>query len=141
MPSNCSHTVTRGYQGFSDSLLRRLEKAFPEAEFHEAYPEPCHPGCFPRGTLVDTPTGPRPIETIVPGDYITVVRPDGETAAARVQSVFVTVNTLWKVDTEDGALVTTQTQPLYLAAGETLQAGNSSRGIASCGATTQGFAP
>jgi hypothetical protein len=65
-----------------------------------------------RGTLVHTPTGPRPIETIQPGDYVTALAAGGTPGAIQVQSVFVTANRLWQVDTEDGALLTTQNQPL-----------------------------
>ncbi|MGC4001784.1 MAG: hypothetical protein QM811_00945 [Pirellulales bacterium] len=35
--------------------MAELRARFPEAEFQEVLPEPCHPGCFPRGTFVATP--------------------------------------------------------------------------------------
>jgi hypothetical protein len=41
-----------------------------------------------------------------------------------VQSVFVTDNRLWQVDTDAGSLVTTQTQPLCLATDKILQVGD-----------------
>src|SRR5919204_6606228 len=53
----------------------------------ERYP-PCHPGCFPAGTAVATPDGPRPIETIRPGDVVLHVPAAGAPAPARVASVF-----------------------------------------------------
>ena len=83
--------------------------------------EPCHPGCFPRGTLVDTPRGPQPIDSIQPGDLITAVLSTGELATVKAQFVFVTKNHIWKVDTSLGTLYTTQTQPLCPAVGETCQ--------------------
>lgn len=113
----------RGLQGFSDEKLERLTQAFPEAEVHESYPEPCHPGCFPSGTLVDTPRGPRPIDTIQPGDVVSTFVPGDLAATAIVQSVFVTENQLWNITTEKGSLVTTQTQPLCSAADRIIPAG------------------
>ncbi|MCI0360073.1 MAG: Hint domain-containing protein [Planctomycetaceae bacterium] len=49
---------------FTKVNLDEVKRAFPEAEWRESHPEPCHPGCFSRGTLVETPAGPRPIEGI-----------------------------------------------------------------------------
>jgi hypothetical protein len=100
-------------QNVSQSELSRLAKIFPEAEFREIHPVPCHPGCFPRGTLVDTPQGRRPIELLMPGDVVTTIG-GGEPFTAKIQSVFVTDNRLWQIDTEVGVLFTTQTQPLCL---------------------------
>ncbi len=91
-------------------------------------PPPCHPGCFPRGTPVLTPEGPRPIDTIRTGEVVTVVRPDGTTIPGRVQSVFVTRNRLLKVTTEGGTLFTTLTQPLCLSGGQFRPAGELTRG-------------
>jgi len=103
--------------------LVRDKRIFPEAVFQEALPEPCHPGCFPRGTLVETPQGPRAIETIHPGEMITAVGPTRELFSAAVQTVFVTDNQLWKVRTDAGLLYTTKTQPLCPENGQTRTAG------------------
>jgi hypothetical protein len=78
---------------------------------------PCHPGCFPRGTLVETPAGLRPIETIRAGEVVLGVRPDGTTAPVKVQSIFTTPNRLVKVRTDGGIVFTTETQPLCLTDG------------------------
>jgi hypothetical protein len=115
--------MTRHYQGFSEAEMQRLRKVFPEAEFREIHPEPCHPGCFPSGTLVETPTGPRRIETISIGDPLLTIRPDSQTLAVPVTSIFITRNYLWRVETDRGDLVTTETQPLCLASSEILPAG------------------
>ena len=40
-------------------------------------PPPCHPGCFPAGTLIATPDGLRRVEAIGPGDVVILVGPDG----------------------------------------------------------------
>ena len=113
----------RHYQGFSEEQLARLTRAFPEAEFRESYPEPCHPGCFPRGTLVETPLGPQAIETIEAGDELLACRASGEQIVGRVQSIFVTDNRLWEITTAGGKLLTTETQPLCLADYRTRPAG------------------
>ncbi|MDX1947532.1 MAG: Hint domain-containing protein [Pirellulaceae bacterium] len=112
------------YPGYSERLRQRLARSFPEADMHEGpLYEPCHPGCFPRGTLVETPTGPRPIEQIRPGDLLIVVRPGGEKAERPVQSVFTTTNRLWEIRTSEGTLLTTEAQPLCPTLDEAQTAG------------------
>jgi hypothetical protein len=113
----------RHFQGFSDEKLNRLSRVFPEAQLQESQPEPCHPGCFPRGTLVDTPEGNCPIERIRPGDVVLSLSRSGKSVSVKVQSVFTTENRLWKVETEEGVLFTTETQPLCLVGKRTLAAG------------------
>lgn len=106
--------------------VARVRRAFPEATFRkeERLFEPCHPGCFPAGTMVLTLAGPRRIETIQTGDLITTIDADGDATASQVQTIFVTDNQLWQIDTDDGLLITTKTQPLYVGAGETAQVGD-----------------
>lgn len=99
----------------SEAELRQLAIVFPEAEFRESLPIPCHPGCFPSGTPIETPNGLRPIDLLQPGDFVIAVRANGEMKTAQIQSVFVTTNRLWKIDTSDGSLLTTETQPLCFA--------------------------
>jgi hypothetical protein len=116
-------------RALSPSEFDRLTRAFPESEIRETLYPPCHPGCFPRGTLIDTPSGPRRIELIAPGDPVTTISSRGEPSVSQVQTVFVTENRLWKVETNDGVLFTTQTQPLCLSAdhvtpAEELQSGD-----------------
>jgi hypothetical protein len=115
--------VHRWFQSFSEEELSRLTRAFPEAQLSETHPEPCHPGCFPRGTLVETPQGHRLIETIQAGDMVTAFLKSGERLDAPVQSVFITDNRLWEVQTDEATLITTETQPLCLATDRTLGAG------------------
>jgi hypothetical protein len=106
------------YLPASQEKLARLSRTFPEATLQERHVplEPCHPGCFPRGTLVETTRGQRRIETIQPGDELIALLPSGELTTAQVQSVFVTENRLWRITTDDSVLVTTEIQPLCLAA-------------------------
>jgi hypothetical protein len=113
----------RWMEGFAESDLARVESAFPEAQIHESHPPPCHPGCFPHGTLVQTPRGPRGIETIRVGDEVVTFTADGSPAVATVDSVFVTTNRLWEVRTPRGVLLTTETQPLWLADNRTAPVG------------------
>ena len=111
--------IGRGYHTLSSEQIAGLKRVFPEAEIREfELPlEPCHPGCFPRGTLVDTPQGSRAIETIETGESLTAIDSGGQPLTVTVQSVFVTTNRLWKITTEDGSLLTTEKQPLCLADG------------------------
>lgn len=91
------------------------------------YP-PCHPGCFPAGTLVATPAGPRPIEAIRPGDAVTLIAPDGGPTSGTVDTCFQTDNRLVEVQTEAGNLLTTETQPLCLQPGGFRPAGELAAG-------------
>jgi hypothetical protein len=95
-------------------------------------PEPCHPGCFPAGTVVSVPGGTRPIERVREGDLLTTVGPDGTRSQGQVAAVFVTRNRLLEVRTEAGNLVTTETQPLALAAGGLRAAGELKAGDQIC---------
>jgi hypothetical protein len=110
----------------SSAELSQAKRVFPEARLRPRDPplEPCHPGCFPRGTLVETLQGRRLIETILPGDLLTVILPEGSSASVAVQSVFVTHNRLWQIDTSAGRLITTQIQPICVATDRTVRAGD-----------------
>lgn len=110
----------------SPGEVASLREAFPEALIRETVPEPCHPGCFPAGTLVDTPAGLRCIETVGIGELVKTYGQQPSTAV--VQGVFVTDNRLWRIDTEAGALIATQTQPLVLCDQEVVQAGKLHQG-------------
>jgi hypothetical protein len=91
-------------------------------------PPPCHPGCFPAGTLVATPGGPRPIESVRRGDVVTLLGKDGVAASGKVGSTFRTCNRLVEVRTDGGALLTTETQPLCLRDGGFRRAGELAEG-------------
>lgn len=104
-------------QSYSQAERDRLAKAFPEAELVERLAEPCHPGCFPAGTLVDSPSGPHRIEELKVGDIITTFHSNGDSSSAAIESIFTTNNRLWKVQTDLGSLLTTATQPLCMKLG------------------------
>lgn len=90
---------------------------------NEPPPPPCHPGCFPAGTLVETPNGPAPIESIGPGDEVILVAADGLPTSGPVRSVFQTPNVLVELETESARILTTQTQPFLLSDGGLRPAG------------------
>jgi hypothetical protein len=81
--------------------------------------EPCHPGCFPAGTVVATPDGPRRIETIRAGDAVLNVPASGAPTPRKVAAVFAGKARLVEVETAAGRLVTTGRQPLTVADGGT----------------------
>lgn len=97
-----------------NSSHARLSRLFPEATLSEPLYEPCHPGCFPVGTLVETLEGPRRIETIAVGDQLVSFDSEGGRTTAEVTSIFTTENWLWQVTTYLGTLVSTEAQPLYV---------------------------
>jgi hypothetical protein len=78
---------------------------------------PCHPGCFPAGTMVETPDGPRSIETVKAGDAVQTLSPNGKMVPIKVASVFVGQSLLVEIETDDGILHTTGKQPLMLTSG------------------------
>jgi hypothetical protein len=84
---------------------------------------PCHPGCFPAGTLIDVPNGSKPIERVRIGERITTIGSGGDRSEAEVTAVFATENRLFEVNTDMGKLLTTETQPLALVGGTLREAG------------------
>jgi hypothetical protein len=86
-------------------------------------PPPCHPGCFPAGTLVEVPAGTKRVEELRPGDTVTTVGADGKPGQAQVTQMFVTRNRLIEVNIDGKTLITTATQPLATADGKIRPAG------------------
>jgi hypothetical protein len=109
----------------------RVESVFPLGiKRPELRLQPCHPGCFPAGTLVETPNGLRKIETIKPDEEVFDVPTKGKPVAVKVASVFTGPSLLVEVETEAGKLVTTGKQPLLLANGDQKGAGDLVKGDA-----------
>jgi len=104
--------VSPHHSADNEAVRKLATETFPEAEIREALFEPCHPGCFPAGTVVLTHQGERAIETIGVGDLLSTVSAEVDLSPIAVQSVFVTTNRLWRIVTDDGELTTTVTQPL-----------------------------
>lgn len=78
---------------------------------------PCHPGCFPGGTLIQIPGGTQPIEGLRKGDLVITIGPDGTAGQVFVVDLFTTQNLLFEVRTDGKTLTTTKTQPLALVGG------------------------
>lgn len=95
---------------------------------NEPPPPPCHPGCFPAGTLVQTPSGLRAIEDIHPSETVLLIGSDGVATSGPVSSKFDTCNRLVEVETDAGNLLTTLTQPLCLVDGGFRTAGDLTSG-------------
>lgn len=107
-----------------DAELAEIRRWFPEAQLVETRPmEPCHPGCFPWGTLIETARGPRAIEQIEVGDKIVAILRSGEQRQIAVSSIFRTRNQLLEVHTNAGVLLTTRIQPLCVSSSRNVAAG------------------
>ena len=78
---------------------------------------PCHPGCFPAGTTIATPGGPKRIETIIGGDVVTLIDREGVSTNGTVNSTYQTTNRLIEIRTDFGNVLTTVTQPFCLQGG------------------------
>ena len=85
-------------------------------------------GCFPKGTLIKTPEGTKPIEQIASGDRVIAISENGTPAAVRVSSTHATTSPLVVLQTERGQLITTGEHPLRSATGEFLPAGTIAAG-------------
>lgn len=102
-----------------------LRRWFPEARIVRQAPlQPCHPGCFPQGTLVETVAGPRAIETIEVGTALVAFDRSGNRRSVAVSAVFTTTNRLVEIVTSHGTLWTTPTQPLATALTRPVPAGD-----------------
>jgi hypothetical protein len=94
-----------------------LNDVTPRMGVGNGLPVPCHPGCFPAGTMVRVPEGVKSIEGLRTGDAVVCVNINGIWESVKVTDVSVTRNKLLEVQTDNGSLITTQTQPIALEAG------------------------
>jgi predicted lipid-binding transport protein (Tim44 family) len=81
-------------------------------------------GCFPAGTKIATPKGPVAIESLASGDDILAVTGDGLTVRSTVKTVFVSKDTMVRIKTNGGDLVTTAEHPVSLKEGMFKRAGD-----------------
>lgn len=79
-------------------------------------------GCFAPGTLVATPAGPRPIESLQLGDRVLAPQSDGRLVPAQVTGTYLNFTPLLVLHTDAGDLRTTEEHPLLAASGEFLPA-------------------
>jgi predicted lipid-binding transport protein (Tim44 family) len=81
-------------------------------------------GCFPAGTRIATPKGAIAIESLASGDEVLAVTEQGLTVRTTVKTVFVSKETLVRIKTSGGNLVTTSEHPVRLKEGMFKQAGD-----------------
>ena len=80
-------------------------------------------GCFPAGTRIDTPKGLVLIESLTRGDQILTLDAQGSPVQASVEGILVSRNTLWRIETDHGELLTTREHPVALWKGGFCPAG------------------
>jgi predicted lipid-binding transport protein (Tim44 family) len=80
-------------------------------------------GCFAPGTLIATPGGPRPIESLILGDTVLAPQADGRLSPAAVTGLYLNFTPLLVLDTAQGVLRTTDEHPLLTPAGDFQLAG------------------
>jgi predicted lipid-binding transport protein (Tim44 family) len=70
-------------------------------------------GCFPAGTLICTPIGSTPIESLAIGDKVTAIDDDGRDRLVTVQAVEATRSALLIIHNNQGILRTTAEHPVW----------------------------
>jgi len=80
-------------------------------------------GCFPAGTVIQTPAGLTPIEKLSAGGSVRAVNTEGGTVEAVVEKLFATRSAVIKIETEQGVLRTTAEHPVGMPGGIFLEAG------------------
>ncbi len=81
-------------------------------------------GCFPVGTRIATPKGSVAIDSLASGDEVLAVTENGLTVRTTVKTVFVSKETLVRIKTSGGDLVTTAEHPVSVKEGLFKQAGD-----------------
>lgn len=74
-------------------------------------------GCFPRGTMILTAAGLRPIETLAKGDRVISVQQDGRTVETVVENIFVTEAKPRLIHTDYGVIRPTDEHPMAIPDG------------------------
>lgn len=69
-------------------------------------------GCFPQGTKIATGKGFASIESLAAGDEVLALTEDGRAVHTRVRGLFIARNSLFRIRTDDGLLVTTEEHPI-----------------------------
>jgi hypothetical protein len=80
-------------------------------------------GCFPAGTLIRTPQGQTPLETLAPGDAVLAVDPQSKIVKTQVAELLVTRSRVLRIETDRGVLRTTIEHPVRRLEGEFVRAG------------------
>ncbi|MFH1227230.1 MAG: polymorphic toxin-type HINT domain-containing protein [Planctomycetota bacterium] len=69
-------------------------------------------GCFPTGTMITTPDGLKPIDSLKAGDMVSAVTKAGRITPAKVVRTYATTSALVRITTPSGILYTTDEHPL-----------------------------
>lgn len=85
-------------------------------------------GCFPKGTLVSTPRGWVPIETLSPGQEVWAVTPQEKLTPTRVEGLALARGTLLEVKVGGRVVGMTQEHPVALETGGFVEAGRVKEG-------------
>ncbi len=80
-------------------------------------------GCFPAGTMIQTPDGLKAIQTLKPGDIVLAVDGDGLTVNAAVTHVYKQRSNLLTLQTTMGEIRTTDEHPMMARNGKFAAAG------------------
>jgi predicted lipid-binding transport protein (Tim44 family) len=80
-------------------------------------------GCFPAGTLIRTPQGQAPIETLVIGEAVLAMDPENRIVKAKADELLVTRSRILRIETDHGVLRTTIEHPVRRLQGEFARAG------------------
>ena len=80
-------------------------------------------GCFPAGTLIRTPQGQTPIESLAPGNAVLAMGPQSRIVESRVDELLLTRSRVLRIETDRGALRTTDEHPLRRVEGDFVKAG------------------
>jgi predicted lipid-binding transport protein (Tim44 family) len=81
-------------------------------------------GCFPAGTMIRTPSGQAPVESLSIHDKVRAVDAEGHIINSSVEKLFTTLTHVLLVKTNRGALRTTIDHPVGLPDGTFLEAGS-----------------
>ncbi len=81
-------------------------------------------GCFPAGTMIQTPAGRQAIESLQQGDVVAGVDLAGAAVSTAVEGIYATSSLLVLVETSAGTLRTTAEHPIAVAGGAFCPAGD-----------------
>ncbi len=119
------HTVVRSTAEPGETLVVNLQVGEPHTFLAEGIlVHNKGGGCFPGGTPIQTPAGQVPIETLVPGDDVLAVDPQGNVVTTQVERIHQTKSLPFIVQTDRGALTTTVDHPLAMPDGRYVRAGD-----------------
>ncbi|MEW6305278.1 MAG: polymorphic toxin-type HINT domain-containing protein [Verrucomicrobiota bacterium] len=129
--------------GLSKQTIRSLETVHARTKVYNLQTDQPHTffasgiavhnkGCFPAGTMIDTPAGRMPIESLSPGSPVIGIDADGAASTNVVKSLFATRSRLLVLTTDAGTLRTTTEHPIRMPGGGFRAAAELSAGESVC---------